>query len=66
MNKEQAIRAVHAVMEGAGFDRSTYPVSRAGEIAIDIWDDVRFSVGMEYGYIKAMLDAFDITEEELG
>jgi len=26
MNKEQAIRAVHAVMEGAGFDRSTCPV----------------------------------------
>jgi hypothetical protein len=27
-----------------------------GEIAKDLWNDVKFSYGMEYGYLLAMFD----------
>ena len=36
-----------------------------GEIAKSYWDDGVFSLGFECGYIQALMDIFEITEDDL-
>ena len=39
-----------------GVDRNKYPEGRKGSIAKKHWNDPVFTLGMEYGYILALLN----------
>lgn len=53
------IKRIH---DGSGVDRDNYPKSWRGEIANEMWDTPQFGLGMEYGYILAMLDLINGTD----
>jgi len=65
MTKKQAIKWIKEIQNGK-FDRNeiVFKIPR-GSIAIDKWNDVLFSYGMEYGAIHALMKAFNISEIEL-
>ncbi|KKP29410.1 MAG: hypothetical protein UR19_C0015G0006 [Candidatus Nomurabacteria bacterium GW2011_GWF1_31_48] len=65
MNKKSAIKKIRGITGGDGLDRSGYPVDMRGTIAQYKWNDGVFTLGFEYGYIKALMDSFEITEDEL-
>ena len=39
-----------------GVDREKYPKNRIGSIAKKYWNDPVFTLGMEYGYILALME----------
>jgi hypothetical protein len=63
LDKQQAIQKIKKIQSG-WFDR-TYPESMKGSLAKRFWDDNTFGFGMEYGYILACLQIFDIEPEEI-
>lgn len=65
MDKNDAIRKIHDVVCGSYAIRESYPMVMRGEIAKDKWNDGVFAIGFEYGYIKALMDTFDIAPDEL-
>jgi len=67
MDKQSAIERIKGITGGDGIyrSRSCYPESMKGEIAKQYWDDGVFTLGFEYGYIQALMDAFGITEDDL-
>lgn len=60
MNKKEAIKTIKEIRIGSGLDREKYPESKKGALAKDNWYDGKFSLGMEYGYILALMDIFNI------
>ncbi len=67
MTKAEAIERYRAIQSGAGVKRDDYLESfGAGEIAKRLWDEERFTLGIEYGYLIALTECFQITPEDLG
>lgn len=64
MNKQQAIDSIQYIRK-QGVDRSSFPDSMKGALARDNWDDPRFTLGMEYGFMLALMGAFEITETDI-
>ena len=65
MDREQAIKEIKEITGGAGVDRDRYPNGMRGRFAQSLWDDGAFTLGIEYGYVLALMDAYSITESEL-
>jgi hypothetical protein len=65
MNKEEAIKEIHSIQCGSGIRRNRFPEEMRGSIANNIWNDGKFTLGFEYGYMLALMDAFSITEFDL-
>lgn len=64
MNKKEAIKIVVKIQNGCGTpDRNSYPKEWRGQIAE--WLNPQFHLGMEYGYILALLHSFNISKEEV-
>ena len=63
MNKIEAIKIIKDIQSGK-WNRNN-PESPKGSIAINLWDDGTFSYGMEYGAIVVLMQAFNITIEDL-
>ena len=62
----QAIKQINTIMLGAGvIDRNDYPEKWKSLMAKDLWNNSKFHLGMEYGYILGLLRAFNITEKEV-
>lgn len=66
MDKQSAIDKIKGITGGDGSYqlRTRYPESMKGEIAKSYWDDGVFTLGFEYGYIQALMDVFEITEDD--
>jgi len=67
MNKQSAIKKIKWITgtDGSYQLRTRYPESMKGEIAKAHWGDGVFTLGFEYGYIQALMDIFEITEDDL-
>jgi hypothetical protein len=65
MNKKEAIQEIKEIQNGSGINRSFYPNVWKGDMAKDLWDEVDFAYGMEYGYILGLLNAFELSSEEI-
>jgi len=65
LKKRKAINEIRFIQSGIGINKDSFPDSMKGSLAIGNWRDEKFSLGMEYGYILALMEAFEITEEEL-
>jgi hypothetical protein len=65
LNRKEAIAKIHEIQTSFGLDVSLYPKIMCGSIAREYWEDSIFSLGMEYGYIYALLQIFDIEPFEL-
>ena len=64
MNKSEAIKIIVGIQNGNGTpDRDSYPKEWRGELAD--WLNPYFHLGMEYGYILALMHTFDISKEEV-
>jgi hypothetical protein len=59
MNKQEAIAWFKEVQGGDGVDRITpLNVVRRGRMAVTMWNDPEFTLGMEYGVLIALTKAF--------
>jgi len=65
VNKQEAIKEIHSVQRGGGCKLSQFPDNLKGRLAKHRWDEIDFGYGAEYGYIWALMRAFDITKEDL-
>jgi len=65
MNKKTGIKIIREIMNGSGIDRNKYPESWKGSIARNLWDKGEFTLGIEYGYILALKEIFNINEREI-
>ena len=65
MNKKSAIKKIVSIQSGHGVDRKKFPESLKGEIAKRNWNEGIFTFGIEYGYILALLEVFEISKEDL-
>ena len=63
MYKYEAIKFIKKIQSGQ-FDREQIEIPK-GVAAIDLWDDSKFTYGMEYGAILALMVAFDISMKDL-
>lgn len=63
--KKQAIKKIEKIQSDSGINREKFPKNMIGKIALDNWDNGLFSLGMEYGYILALLDIFKIRMRNL-
>ena len=62
--KRSVVRRIVDIQSGLMSDRDEFPESMKGEIAKDIWLESKFDLGMEYGYILALMQIFDISEDD--
>ncbi len=66
MNKDQAIKWYREITSGAGVDRfAPLVVIDRGDVALGLWNDGAFTLGIEYGVLIALVKAFGITREDL-
>ena len=67
-SKADAIARIKDIQSGNPPDRygNQHLLAIRGQIARDYWNEAVFTYGMEYGQIGALMDAFDITVEDLG
>lgn len=66
MTKDQAIAWYREITAGAGVDRyAALDVVRRGKVAVSLWDDGAFTLGVEYGVLIALVRAFGITRDDL-
>ena len=69
MNKQQVLAKINEIRSGSGIDRTAFenefPDIR-GELAETMWQNDIFGLGLEYGVIMGLIDAFGITADELG
>lgn len=66
MNKDQAIKRIREIQSGTGVDRTSHlDWLPRGRVAVDHWDDGLFTLGIEYGTMLALIDAFGITAADL-
>lgn len=47
---------IHDIQNGEYQGRYNFPETMRGEIAKDLWNDPKFSYGMEYGCLQAMVE----------
>jgi hypothetical protein len=62
-NKNTAIQVIKLVQSGK-FDQNAVDVPK-GNIAKNLWSDVTFKLGMEYGVISVLMGIFNLTEDDL-
>jgi hypothetical protein len=68
MNKAEAIELFKSIQNGRGTGdlRSKFLENfGAGKLAINLWDDEIFTLGVEYGILVAFMLAFDLKKEDL-
>jgi hypothetical protein len=65
MTKPEAISWIRRIQNGDGVDRTIFPESMKGSIAVSVWDQAEFTYGVEYGVIIGLMLAFDINEHDL-
>lgn len=64
MDKKEAIKIIYDIQTGGGTpNRDSYPKEWRGECAE--WMNPMFHLGMEYGYILALMHTFNITKKEV-
>ena len=63
MTKQQAIAKIKEIQSGR-WDRNK-PEPPKGSLAKTFWTDETFAYGMEYGAIVALMQAFEITKDDL-
>jgi len=61
MTREEAIAEIHAIQNGSGIRRDLFPEKWIASIPKANWGEGLFSLGMEYGYILGLLEAFQLT-----
>ncbi len=54
MNKKLEAK-INDIIEN-GVDREKYPENRIGDMAKRLWNNPIFTLGMEYGYILALME----------
>lgn len=62
--KQAARDWIKEVQNGKVPSRDIIPENMRGSIAKDMWNDSRFTLGIEYGCILAMLYFFNLEESE--
>lgn len=66
MTKAEAVERIHRIQRGAGVDRhELLDVVDRGEVAVESWNKSVFVLGVEYGAILGLVQAFGITREDL-
>ena len=65
ITKEQAIKLFYEIQNGAGVDRRNFPDILKGSIPRKWWNNPEFSLGIEYVFLIALQDLFDITLADL-
>jgi hypothetical protein len=66
MDKQKAIQLIEDIQGGGSlFDRNVVPNIMRGSIAKDLWHNPYFAFGSEYGAIAAIMQCFDISEEDI-
>jgi len=63
MNKAEAIKIIKTI-QSSRWNRHV-PEAPKGNLAVKLWNDDSFAYGMEYGAIVVLMQAFDITLEDL-
>ena len=63
--KYEAKNHIKSVSIGNMPDRNLIPMSMRGKIAKSLWNDEKFTYGMEYEYILAMMYYFNLAENDL-
>ncbi len=66
MNKKEAIQLILDIQYGSGVpERNAFPEEITGKLANRHWQNGIFSLGQEYGFIWALIKAFNITVKDL-
>jgi hypothetical protein len=66
MTKQEAIAKINEVQSGSGVDRDAYlAVFAHSELSRRYWNDGDFTLGIEYGYLIALIEVFQITREDM-
>ena len=65
MDKQEAISAAKEIVSGSGLDRNLFPEVGKARFAKEKWNDPVFEIGMEYGYLLALITTYKITPEEI-
>ena len=65
MTRKQAIQIIQNIQCGSGVKRHKFPDIWKSLIAKDCWNNGYFSLGMEYGYILGLKEAFQIKVREV-
>jgi len=65
MDKNKAIEKIIMIQGGSGIDRSVFPNNLKGRFGKKNWDDEVFTLGIEYGAMIVLMDAFEITEHDI-
>lgn len=66
VTKVEAIQKIKEIQNGAGINRNDF-IDRVprGRLAVQSWDDGKFTLGIEYGYIIALVEVFGLAREDL-
>jgi hypothetical protein len=56
MDIEDVRAKIKKVQNGEGPMWDRFPVSMRGQLAQDVWQDRKFRLGMEYGYLYALVE----------
>jgi len=65
MNKKQAIKKIASIQNGKGINTLIFPEKQKADIAKRFWRSGEFNLGMEYGYILALIEVFKIKNKEI-
>jgi len=64
IDKKEALKTINDI-QLKGIDRYKIEDIPKGSIVVDLWDDAKFTLGMEYGAIYILMDKFDISREDI-
>jgi len=65
-SKKWAVDKYRKIESGDGVDRyKCLKILRRGKCAEDSWNEGEFTLGIEYGYMIALIDVFNLTEKDL-
>lgn len=66
MNELEAITELKNLIRGEGLERDKYlDFLPRGSIAIKLWDDPKFVLGLEYGAMIMLIKAFNIIKKDI-
>lgn len=66
MTKQEAIAKINEVQSGSGIDRDAFlQVFEHSQLSRQFWNDGVFTLGIEYGYLIALIEVFQITREDM-
>lgn len=66
MTKFEAIKRIKDIQNCAPpYGHEKFPRELKGNVAIEQWSEIDFEYGFEYGEIYGLMEAFDITIEDL-